>query len=108
MQNEVARRIGLIRGRAFPQIVAKENPTPHVMIAGKNPACPAAVDALKAEGRCHAGFACAVLNKFVEQDHRAVKKPDWRKHAGSFQNALQTLQGIETMQTINKVRCQKL
>jgi len=74
----------------------------------KNPAYPAAVDALKADGilprRVRLG-QCKYLNNVVEQDHRTVKKRTWlAKGYGSFQSAWRTLEGIETMSMIRKGR----
>ena len=74
----------------------------------KNPAYPAALAALKAEGtltRWARLRQCKYLNNIVEQDHRTVKKRVWLARGyGSFQSAWRTLQGIETMHMINKGR----
>jgi transposase-like protein len=82
------------------------NPSPRMVNVDKNPAYPAAVEALKAEGSlpCRARLRqCQYLNNIVEQDHRTVKKRVWlAKGYGSFQSAWRTLQGIETMHMINK------
>ena len=74
----------------------------------KNPAYPAAVAALKAEGtlrrRCRLR-QCKFLNNIVEQDHRTVKQRTWLAQGyGSFQSAWRTLQGIETVSMIRKGR----
>ena len=56
---------------------APGNPVPRVINVDKNPAYPAAVDALRAEGvlpRRVQLRQCKYLNNVVEQDHRAVKK----------------------------------
>ena len=78
------------------------------MNVDKNPAYPAAVEALKAEGTLPRRVRlrqCKYLNNIVEQDHRTVKKRVWlAKGYGSFQSAWRTLQGIETMHMINKGR----
>ena len=64
---------------------------PRVMNVDKNPAYPAAVESLKAEG----ALPCRVrlrqyLNNVIEQDHRLVKKRVWlAKGYGSFQSAWQ-------------------
>ena len=74
----------------------------------KNPAYPAAMEALKAERMLPRRVRlrqCKYLNNIVEQDHRAVKKRvRMAKGYGSFQSAWRTLQGIETMHMINKGR----
>jgi IS6 family transposase len=81
---------------------------PRVMNVDKNPAYPAAVEALKAEGAIPHRVAlrqCRYLNNVIEQDHRTVKKRVWlAKGYGSFQSAWRTLQGIETVQMIRKGR----
>jgi len=68
---------------------------PRVMNVDKNPAYPAAVEALKAEGalpRCVRLRQCKYLNNVIEQDHRLVKKRVWLvKGYGSFQSAWRTL-----------------
>ena len=74
----------------------------------KNPAYPAAVEALKAEGtlrrRCRLR-QCKYLNNVVEQDHRTVKKRVWlAKGSGSFRTAWRTLRGIEAVSMIRKGR----
>ena len=89
-------------------IEASGNPMPRVMNVDKNPAYPAAVEALKAEGTIPRRVRlrqCKYLNNVVEQDHRTVKKRVWlAKGYGSFQSAWRTLQGIETMAMIRKGR----
>ena len=53
------------------------NPTPRVVNVDKNPAYPAAMEALKAERMLPRRVRlrqCKYLNNIVEQDHRAVKK----------------------------------
>ena len=74
----------------------------------KNPAYPAAMEALKTERMLPRRVRlrqCKYLNNIIEQDHRAVKKRVWlAKGYGSFQSAWRTLQGIETMHMINKGR----
>jgi len=74
----------------------------------KNPAYPAAIRELKAEGtlskRCRLR-QCRYLNNIVEQDHRTVKRRSRGAMGyGSFGTAWKTLQGIETMHMINKGR----
>jgi IS6 family transposase len=87
---------------------AQQNPTRRVINVDKNPAYPAAVQALQAEGTLPRRVRlrqCKYLNNIVEQDHRTVKKRVWlAKGYGSFQSAWRTLQGIETMHMINKGR----
>jgi len=89
-------------------IEASGNPMPRVMNVDKNPAYPAAVEALKAEcvipGRVRLR-QCKYLNNVIEQDHRTVKKRVWlAKGYGSFQSAWRTLQGIEAVNMIRKRR----
>ena len=53
------------------------NPSPRVVNGDKNPAYPAAVEALKAEGALPKRVRlrqCKYLNNIIEQDHRTVKK----------------------------------
>lgn|ERR1700735_5057049 len=83
-------------------------PCPGVINVDKNPAYPAAVEALKAEGtlpsrvRLH---QCKYLDNIIEQDHRTVKKRTWlAKGYGSFPTAWRTLQGIEAVHMIRKGR----
>ena len=89
-------------------IEASGNPMPRVMNVDKNPAYPAAMEELKAEGvipRRVALRQCKYLNNVIEQDHREVKKRVWlAKGYGSFQSAWRTLQGIETVNMIRKGR----
>ena len=81
---------------------------PRVMNVDKNPAYPAAVEALKADGSlpCRVQLRqCKYLNNVIEQDHRNVKKRAWlAKGYGSFQSAWRTLQGIEAIHMIRKGR----
>jgi transposase-like protein len=89
-------------------IEASGNAMPRVMNADKNPAYPAAVEELKAEGILPSRVRlrqCKYLNNIVEQDHRTVKKRVWlAKGYGSFQSAWRTLQGIEAVHMIRKGR----
>jgi IS6 family transposase len=89
-------------------IEASGNPMPRVINVDKNPAYPAAVDALKADGIIPPRVAlrqCKYLNNVIEQDHRTVKKRVWlAKGYGSFQSAWRTVQGIETVNMIRKGR----
>jgi len=84
------------------------NLVPRVINVDKNPAYPAAVEALKAEGYLPRRVRlrqCKYLNNVVEQDHRAVKKRVWlAKGYGSFATAWRTLQGIEAVNMIRKGR----
>jgi transposase, IS6 family len=81
---------------------------PRVINVDKNPAYPAAREALKADGAIPPRVAlrqCKYLNNVIEQDHRTIKKRVWlAKGYGSFQSAWRTLQGIETMNMIRKGR----
>jgi transposase, IS6 family len=81
---------------------------PRVMNVDKNPAYPAAVEALKANGSLPRRVQlrqCKYLNNVIEQDHRNFKKRAWlAKGYGSFQSAWRTLQGIETIHMIRKGR----
>ncbi len=89
-------------------IEASGNPMPRVINVDKNPAYPAAVEVLKADGvipRRVRLRQCKYLNNVIEQDHRTVKKRVWlAKGYGSFQSAWRTLQGIETVNMIRKGR----
>ena len=84
------------------------NPMPRVINVDKNPAYPAAVEALKKEGVLRRRVRlrqCKYLNNVVEQDHRTVKKRVWlAKGYGSFSTAWRTLQGIEAVNMIRKGR----
>ena len=84
------------------------NSIPRVINVDKNPAYPAAVNALKAERILPQRVRlrqCKYLNNVIEQDHRTVKKRTWlAKGYGSFQSAWRTLEGIETMSMIRKGR----
>ncbi len=79
-----------------------------ILNVDKNPAYPAAVRELKAEGTLPGRVRlrqCRYLNNVMEQDHRFVKKRAWlAKGYGSFQSASRTLQGIEAMNMILKGR----
>src|SRR5215467_2935215 len=89
-------------------IEASGNPMPRVMNVDKNPAYPAAAEALKAEGAIPRRVRlrqCKYLNNVVEQDHRTVKKPTWLAEGyGSFLAAWRTLQGIKAVNMIRKGR----
>jgi IS6 family transposase len=107
-----AKRDAVAAKRFFQKVFSlSANPIPRVINVDKNPAYPAAVDALKADGilpRRVQLRQCKYLNNVVEQDHRTVKKRTWlAKGYGSFQSAWRTLEGIETMSTIRKgpVKC---
>jgi IS6 family transposase len=53
---------------------------PRVMNVDKNPAYPAAVEALKADGLIPRRVElrqCKYLNNMIEQEHRAIKKRVW-------------------------------
>ena len=82
------------------------NRLPRVINVDKNPAYPAAVEALKEEGVLPGRVRlrqCKYLNNVVEQDHRTVKKRTWlAKGYGSFLTAWRTLQGIEAVNMIRK------
>jgi transposase-like protein len=55
------------------------NPSPKVVNVDKNPAYPAAMEALKAEGMLPRRVRlrqCKYLNNVVQQDHRAAKVVD--------------------------------
>src|SRR5258707_1074823 len=89
-------------------IDASGNAMPRVMNVDKNPAYPAAVEALKADATIPGRVAlrqCKYLNNMIDEDHRTVKKRVWlAKGYGSFQRAWRTLQGIETVNMIRKGR----
>ena len=82
--------------------------TPRVINVDKNPAYPAAVEALKTEGSIPRRVRlrqCKYLNNVIEQDHRTVKKRvRLAKGYGSFDSAWRTLQGIEAVNMIRKGR----
>ena len=67
--------------RFFRKVFSAEgNPTARVLNVDKNPAYPAALRALKAEGTLPRRVLlrqCRYLNNVVEQDHRTVKKRMW-------------------------------
>ncbi len=69
-------------------IEASGNPMPRVMNVDKNPAYPAAVEALKADGTIPRRVAlrqCKFLNNVIEQDHRTVKNEfGWRRGMAPF------------------------
>jgi IS6 family transposase len=89
-------------------IEASGNAMPRVINVDKNPAYPAAVEEMKAEGSLPRRVRlrqCKYLNNIVEQDHRCVKKRVWlAKGYGSFRAAWRTLQGIEAVHMIRKGR----
>src|SRR4029453_8404734 len=78
-------------------IDASGNPMPRVMNVDKNPAYPAAVEALKAEGTIPRRVVlrqCKYLNNVIEQDHRTVKKRVWlAKGYGSFSECVADVAG---------------
>ena len=99
--------------RFFEKVFSSSsNPIPRVLNVDKNPAYPAAVEALKAEGTLPRRVRlrrCKYLNNVIEQDHRTVKKRTWlAKGYGSFQSAWRTLEGIETMSMIRKGRVRRV
>jgi IS6 family transposase len=89
-------------------MAASGSALPRVVNVDKNPAYPAAVEELKAEGTLPRRVRlrqCKYLNNIIEQDHRTVKKRVWlAKGYGSFQSAWRTLQGIEAVNMIRKGR----
>ncbi|MGI9073090.1 MAG: IS6 family transposase, partial [Bryobacteraceae bacterium] len=104
-----AKRDAAAAKRFFQKVFSlPANPILRVINVDKNPAYPAAVDALKAEGILPHRVRlrqCKYLNNVVEQDHRTVKKRTWlAKGYSSFQTAWRTLEGIETMSMIRKGR----
>jgi transposase-like protein len=78
-----------------------------VINVDKNPAYPAAVEALKAEELLPRRVQlreCKYLNNVVEQDHRTVKKRVWlAKGYGSFATAWRTIQGIEAVNMLDQL-----
>src|ERR1700692_4912889 len=72
-------------------IDASGNAMPRVMNVDKNPAYPAAVEALKTDGAMPRRVAlrqCKYPNNVIEQDHRSVKKRvSLAKGYGSFRSA---------------------
>jgi IS6 family transposase len=81
---------------------------PRVVSVDGNPAYPAALEELKAEGAIPRRVRlrkCKYLNNVIEQDHRTVKKRVWQaKGYGSFWSAWRTLQGREALSMIRKGR----
>ena len=75
-------------------LAASGNAVPRVLNVDKNPAYPAAVERLKADGALPRRVRlrqCKYLYNIVEQDHRTVKKRVWlAKGYGSFQSAWRT------------------
>jgi len=67
--------------RLFEKVFSSSsNPIPRVINVDKNPAYPAAVEALKAEGTLPRRVRlrqCKYLNNVIEQDHRTVKRRTW-------------------------------
>ena len=104
-----ARRDAAAAKRFFQKVFSSPaNPIPRVINVDEDPAYPAAVDALKAEGALPRRVRlrqCKYLNNVIEQDHRTVKKRTWlAKGYGSFKSAWRTLEGIETLSMIRKGR----
>jgi transposase, IS6 family len=78
-------------------LMESTNLQPRVINVDKNPAYPAAIAQLKAEGavrhRCQLR-QCKYLNNILEQDHRSVKqRTRLAMGYGSFRSAWRTLQG---------------
>jgi IS6 family transposase len=76
--------------RFFEKVFSSSsNPIPRVINVDKNPAYPAAVEVLKAEGTLPRRVRlrqCKYLNNVIEQDHRTVKKrPGWQKATAPFE-----------------------
>ena len=88
------------------------NTTPRVINVDKNAAYPAAIGALKREGRLAEGCQlrqCKYLNNVVEQDHRNVKRRTWLATGyKSFRTAWRTLRGIEAMAMVRKGRVEQI
>src|SRR5262252_3947539 len=88
------------------------NPIPRVINVDKNPAYPAAINALKRESvlpRRVRLRQCKFLNNVIEQDHRVAKKRTWlAKGYGAFHSAWRTLEDIETMHMIRKGRVRRV
>src|SRR4051794_31389850 len=89
-----AKRDAAGAGRFFRRALrATGNPVPRVINVDKNPAYPAAVEALKAEGflpRRVRLRQCKYLNNVVEQDHRTVKKRVWLAKGCELSGRLRT------------------
>jgi transposase, IS6 family len=78
-------------------IDASGSAMPRVINVDKNPAYPAAVEALKAEG--------SIPNRVALRQCKFLNNGVWlAKGYGSFQSAWRTLQGIEAMHMIRKGR----
>lgn len=82
------------------------NDYPYVITVDKNPAYPAAIEALKNEATLPKDIPIRQvrhLNNIVEQDHRRVKRQS--RHAMgyfSYKTAYNTIRSIETMHIIFK------
>jgi IS6 family transposase len=106
-----ARRDAAAAKRFFRKMLLDPaNPQPRVIKVDKNPAYPAAVEELKAEGtlrrRCRLRQR-KYLNHVIEQDHRVPKKRVWLARGyQSFPTAWRILQGIEAVHMIRKGRRQ--
>src|SRR5579863_9319556 len=89
-------------------IDASGNPMPRVMNVDQNPAYPAAVEALKADGAIPHRVVlrqCKYLNNLIEQDHRTVKETGLAGQRLWFvSERVAALQGIETVDMIRKGR----
>jgi IS6 family transposase len=96
--------------KRFPRnaIDASGNRMPRVMNVDKDPAYPAAVKVLKAEGVIPGRVALRQCKRSQQRNRtrpRTVKKRVWlAKGYRSFQSAWRTLQGIETVHMIRKGR----
>ena len=87
---------------------ASHTTPPRVMNVDKNPAYPAAFDAVKQEGLVRPRSylrQCKYLNNIIEQDHRFIKRRT-RPMLGfkRFHTAWRTLRGIEMMNALRKDR----
>ena len=83
-----------------------------VVNVDKNPAYPAAVEALKADGVIPGRVVlhqCKYLNNVIEQDHRFIKKKVRASQCfKSFHTAERTLEGIEAMHMVRKGQVKRL
>jgi transposase-like protein len=90
-----AKRDAAAAKRFLRRAIEASGTMPRMMNVDKNPAYPAALEALKSEGAIPRRVAlrqCKYLNNVIEQDHRTVKKRVWlAKGYGSFQSAWRTL-----------------
>ena len=105
----LAAKLDTAAAKRFSEKVLRSsgNPMPRVINVDKNPAYPAAVEALKADGTLPRRVVlrqCKYLNNVIEQDHRTVKKRFGWPKVMVRSRARGGRQGIETVNMIRKGR----